>query len=293
MENLLTSQFLISVLLVIFAWIGRNAATRLIKAKSSKQGADKRYLMNNTKNVINAILIISLFALWSAELQRFALSIAAFIVAIVLATKEIIQCVVGFIYISSTNPFRVGDWIQTKDYTGEVTATDWAKVTLLELDPHDHSYTGRSVFVPNSQLVTLPIVNLNYMRRYVNHAFSIVREDAGFNPFVLKQTLIDNANRYCADFSDVAERYNSLIETRLDIKISGPQPTVTISTTDIGKVRIAMSLFCPTKQAHKIEQKLVEDLMVMWLEHSQLTKANVDKTPTPVENETDKTEVES
>lgn len=252
------------MLFVVFAWLGKNGVTRFIKKKSSKAVADKRYLINNTKNVINAILFISLFALWSAELQRFALSIAAFIVAIVLATKEIIQCVVGFIYISSTNPFRVGDWIQTKDFTGEVTATDWAKVTLLELDPKDHSYTGRSVFVPNSQLIMLPIINLNYMRRYVNHSFSIVREDTNFNPFILRDSLIAKANQYCADFSDVAERYNSLIESRLDIKISGPQPTFNVSTTDIGKIRITMSLFCPTKQSQKIEQRLVEDLMTMW-----------------------------
>lgn len=240
--------------------------TRLIKAKSSKQGSDRRYLINNTKNVINVLLIISLFALWGDELQQFALSIAAFIVAIVLATKEIIQCVVGFIYISSTNPFRVGDWIQTKDFTGEVTATDWAKVTLLELDPHDHRYTGRSVYVPNSQMLTLPIINLNYMRRYVNHSFSIVREDGGFNPFLIKRQLIEKAERYCADFTDVASRYNSLIETRLDIKMSGPQPSVTVGTTEIGKIKITISVFCPTKQAHKIEQLLVEDLMVLWAE---------------------------
>ncbi|MDC2890712.1 mechanosensitive ion channel family protein [Psychrosphaera algicola] len=239
-------------------------ASLVLSKKSSKPVADKRYLINNTKNVINAILFISLFALWSAELQRFALSIAAFIVAIVLATKEIIQCVVGFIYISSTNPFRVGDWIQTKDFTGEVTATDWAKVTLLELDPKDHSYTGRSVFVPNSQLIMLPIINLNYMRRYVNHSFSIVREDTNFNPFIIRDVMIEKANQYCADFSDVAERYNTLIETRLDIKISGPQPAFIVSTTDIGKIKITMSLFCPTKQSKKIEQRLVEDLLTLW-----------------------------
>lgn len=273
MEKLITSQLFISLVAVVFAWLAKYFATELIKQKTSKQGADKRYLINNIKNAINVILFISLFAVWSAELQRFALSIAAFVVAIVLATKEIIQCVVGFIYISSTNPFRVGDWIQTKDFTGEVTATDWAKVTLLELDPKDHSYTGRSVFVPNSQLITLPIINLNYMRRYVNHTFSIVREEPNFNPFIFKQALIDNAIAYCTDFSDVAERYNSLIESRLDIKISGPQPSVVFNTTDIGKIRITISLFCPTKQAQVIEQKLVEDLWTMWAnalkEHKQ------------------------
>lgn len=240
------------------------AICSILKKKHKQKGLDKRYLVSNIKNALNLIGFIVLLFLWGNELQRFALSIAAFIVAIVLATKEIIQCFIGFIYLSTSSPFRIGDWIQINDTCGEVSEIDWAKVTLLEVAPHTYAYTGKTIYLPNSMLMLQSIKNLNFMRRYVNHAFEIVREDSGIVPIDLVSTLEQKATQYCRDFQDVAERYNALIESRLDVKIAGPEPTVKVSTTDIGKIKVSFSIFCPTEDAIEIEQKLITDFFVIW-----------------------------
>ncbi|WP_448211903.1 mechanosensitive ion channel family protein [Colwellia sp. MEBiC06753] len=264
MEFITSNKLIVSILLLLLIVPLKLLAVRVIKRKYAKKGEDKRYLINNLRNLINVITVIMLFVIWSTELQRFAFSIAAFIVAIVLATKEIIQCIIGFIYLSSTQPFRIGDWIQIDDMTGEVAETDWAKVTLHEVDLATYSYTGRSVFLPNSQFMTQPIRNLNYMKRYVNHNFRVVKEDTLANPFQLKAPLLEKAKGYCKGFIDVAERYNSLIQNRLDIKISGPAPSINISTTELGKIAVSFELFCPTHDAVAIQQKLTEDLLFLW-----------------------------
>lgn len=259
MQEFLSNRLFLTISLIVLAVVIKVFLSKYLKKQAGKEGLDKRYVINTTKNLLNFLLIVSLFLVWIPEIQDFAISIAAFTVAIVLATKEVIQCFIGFIYLTSTRPFRVGDWIQVGELTGEVAETDWAKVTLLEVDMSGYSYTGKSVFIPNNQLMTQAIRNLNYMRRYVNHSFSLTTDIKGFNPFEIKANLLSQAHKYCDEFKEVAERYNSLIEKRLDIKILGPKPEIKIATSDLGKTRIYFSYFCPTEIAKDIEQRLVHD----------------------------------
>lgn len=264
MYGFLTDKKILTLLIIIGSVTLKKLLVRYLKSRPYRDDKDSRLMVNTIRNIINLSVVILLFALWFTELQHFAFSIAAFIVAIVLATRELIQCLIGFIYLSSTTPFRIGDWIETGKYTGEVTSTDWIKVTILEVSPDSYSYTGKTVYIPNSQLMTQPIKNLNFMRRYVNHSFSIIKNDVSINPFFLADEMIERAELYCGPFNDVAERYNVLIQNRLDIPISGPEPTIEFSTTDLGRTRATISIFCPTEQAKDIEQKLMNDYFSMW-----------------------------
>ena len=137
----------ITVFLIVVVIVLKVSTSNFLKKKYKRKGIDKRYLVNNIRNAMNLILVVFLMFIWSNELQRFALSIAAFIVAIVIATKEIIQCFIGFIYLSTSSPFRIGDWVQINDTCGEVSEIDWAKVTLLEVDMDSYSYTGKDYFL--------------------------------------------------------------------------------------------------------------------------------------------------
>ena len=236
---------------------------RLVKVRAKRKGEDRRDLVNTFKNLINFILIIIMLSIWSDELQEFAFSIAAFTVAIVLATREFIQCLIGFVYIVSTRPFRIGDWVQIGSHCGEINTTDWAKLTMLEVDIHTYSYTGKTLYLPNSLLISNPVKNLNFMKRYVTHTFTITR-DSSVNPFLFLEKVKQNATDYCEHFHDVATRYNQLIEKRLDINIAGPEPEIHIATSELGDTQTEFTLFCPTEQALPIEQKLTADFMQLW-----------------------------
>ncbi len=274
MLEFLLDKKILTVALIITSIVIKMLLVRYLKDRQYKENKDNRVVINTVRNIINLMVVVIIFVMWGKELQHFAFSIAAFVVAIVLATRELIQCVIGFIYLSSTKPFRIGDWIQTSNYTGEVTATDWMKVTLLEVGAEDYSYTGKTVFIPNSQLMTQPIKNLNFMRRYVNHSFHIVKNDSGFNPFVIEQEMLEKARKYCEEFNDVAERYNGLIENRLDVKIFGPDPDIEFTTTDLGRTKATISIFCPTEQAKSIEKKLINDYFTLWqLNKKQCTES--------------------
>lgn len=241
----------------------------MIQIIIKRSGKSKRSKINVINNLVSVVLLIVLFNVWSEEIQKFAFSIAAFIVAIVLATREFIQCFIGFMYIISSRPYRIGDWIQVGEYHGEVHSTDWVKLTLLEVDIDTYEYTGKTLYLPNSKLITSSIKNLNFLKRYAMHHFTITRDES-VNPFIFLNALLKKANEYCDDFKDVAVRYNQLIENRLDINIAGPEPHIQVATSNIGDTQIFFTIFCPTDRAMEIEQKLTADFMAMWFEQKQL-----------------------
>jgi small-conductance mechanosensitive channel len=265
-ELVFNNKFIVTFVLLLTSFMLKYLILRIISKKSRQ---NKRIKINMVNNIFTIVMIILLFNLWSEEIQKFAFSIAAFIVAIVLATREFIQCFIGFLYILSSRPFRIGDWIQVGNYVGEVHSTDWAKLTLLEVNKDDYQYTGKTLYLPNSQLITSVIKNLNFLKRYAMHHFTIVR-DASVNPFEFIDLLQDKANLYCEDFKDVAARYNHLIENRLDISIAGPEPHIQIATSELGDTQVFFTIFCPTESAMEIEQKLTSDFMRLWFEQKKL-----------------------
>ncbi|HBY87775.1 MAG TPA: mechanosensitive ion channel family protein [Colwellia sp.] len=265
-ELFFNNKFIVTFFIIFASFVVKQLIVKIIKQRSPQ---NKRIQINMVNNIFTILMIIVLFNVWSEEIQKFAFSIAAFIVAIVLATREFIQCFIGFIYILSSRPFRIGDWIQVGNYVGEVHSTDWAKLTLLEVNKDDYEYTGKTLYLPNSQLITSVIKNLNFLKRYAMHHFTIVRNDS-VNPFDFMETLHEKANLYCHDFKDVAIRYNHLIENRLDIKIAGPEPHIQVATSELGDTQVFFTIFCPTESAMEIEQKLTADFMHLWFEHKAL-----------------------
>jgi small-conductance mechanosensitive channel len=264
-EVLIENKAVLSIGLILLVMLTKHSLVKLIKRKDKQ---NKRLKINMVNNAVTVFIIIGLFNIWSLEIQKFAFSIAAFIVAIVLATREFIQCFIGFLYIISTRPVRIGDWVQVGNHYGEVHSTDWAKLTLLEINIDAYEYTGKTLYLPNSQLITSAIKNLNFLKRYAMHHFTVTR-DGSVNPFAFLDELHKKAYEYCADFKEVAIRYNQLIESRLDINIAGPDPQIHVATSDVGDTQILFTIFCPTERAMGIEQKLTADLMKFWFDQQQ------------------------
>ena len=270
-------EIVLTVAWILLSYFVRRYTKRAIRHHQKIEHDKKRQRINSVDNIFNLFLVVGLVLIWSSELQNIAISIAAFMVALVIATKEFIACIVGAFYRASTRPYQVGDWIRIANYEGEVTDSDWLSTTLFEVDLKggSYTYTGRTTVVPNSVLLLHTVQNLNYMRRYVTHTFTISRGGDDVNLFAIKDQILNKIREYSEHFHEVAIRYNSLIEKRLDIKISGPEPRVRITTTVEGYNIFTVSLFCPTNEAVEIEQKVTEDFMRIWYEMRDMSLTGV------------------
>lgn len=262
-----------SIILIASLLMLRLLLMHLVRKKNIKDDESPRRWANSVTNITTLFIVIGLIIIWLSEIRLLALSIAAFAVAIVIATREFIQCIIGSLYLTSTRTFSIGDWINVGGHYGEVTQSDWLSTSLLEIDVETSSYvyTGKTLIIPNSQFVSGVVHNLNFMRRYVNHSFSIVRDADNVNVVEAKNLMLEKATTYCSDFADVAERYSHLIEKRLGVFMGNAEPSIRISTSSLGKNIFTICIFCPTQDAVIIEQKLTEDFMIYWYQALQET----------------------
>jgi hypothetical protein len=106
------------------------------------------------------LLFGSLF-IWGPKFQGLAVSLLAFAVAIVLAFKELILCVLGAMLKTSARSFTIGDRIEINDLRGDVFDHTLLTTTLLEVGPGKatHQHTGRKIVIPNSLFLNTPVMN--------------------------------------------------------------------------------------------------------------------------------------
>jgi small-conductance mechanosensitive channel len=241
----------------------RLLALRLVRGRASVLSDDQRRRMFVARVVSNAGIAVGLAAIWAVQIQDFVLSLTAVLVAVVIATKELILCLSGFVLRTGAGSFGLGDWVEIGGQRGEVVDFSVLSTTLLELETpvNGHGYTGRTLTIPNSVFLTTPVRNENFARNYVVHRFSLTAAP-GLDPAAAKSWIETRAAELGLPFADVARRYNALIERKLGVRIPGPGPTVIVSTTDLGNVQFGVVLFCPTARALETEQTLTTEFLV-------------------------------
>lgn len=263
--QILAHPIFVSLAIIVVALLIKVFAVKVARKTATENNTDTRHLTQSVRHLVNILMLLSLLLVWSVEIQNFALSIAAFAVAIVLAFREYIQSWISFFYVMTVRPYRVGDWLRFEHLCGEVTSIDWLKTSLLEIDQETYQKTRHIVTVPNTKLVLNTVHNLNFNKRYVTHRFNIVIKNS-LNGFVIYDELCALAKTYCEAFSDVAERYNSAIEHKIDSKLPPAEPDIRFSLTDIGDFKANFTIFCPTEQALHLEHQLTRDFMRLWSE---------------------------
>ncbi|BCL70125.1 hypothetical protein VINI7043_03198 [Vibrio nigripulchritudo ATCC 27043] len=265
---LLENKLLLSALVILVIVLIRKFIISMIRGDVNFLSEDQRKWISRTKNGTFSVIIITLFLLWQSEISEFALSLTAIAVAVVVASKEIILCFTGSIQRASSRSFRIGDWIEVGNLCGEVIEHNLMATVIQEIDLHhgNYNYTGKTATLPNSMFFSIPVKNLNFMKRYVYHSFNIVVGEFR-NLYPMFPSLLAKIDDHCEDFIDVAKRYNVVIERHAGVDLPGAEPHISISSANTGEQVVHFMLFCPTDRAFEIEQLVREDFMAMYQRH--------------------------
>ncbi|SFH39325.1 Small-conductance mechanosensitive channel [Palleronia marisminoris] len=259
---LLQLDLLASLLLLVVLWIARKIVVGTIRARTELPPHDQRRLIATSRNVFLFLLLVGLVLIWAPQLRTFALSLTAVAVAIVVATKELILCLSGAVLRATTRAFGIGDWIEVGDNRGEVTDHTLLATTLEEFGtgPHIYTPTGRMIVLPNSMLLTTPVRNQTALREDTYHRFAVTLDPV---PALggKREVVTRIVHRHYEPFRERAARASDLIERRTRSDLPDPTPAIRLRTSDLGKLRVEITLFCPSREAERLESDITWDLL--------------------------------
>lgn len=255
-EVLAGNKVVSTVIIILAAITVRIGVERYLNVRTDIEGDHRRRILSNLRNALFFILLIGVALIWAPALRTFALSLTAFIVALIIATKELILCISGSVLKTASGTMKVGNWIEVNGLRGEVVDQTLMSTTLQELGKEGAAYefTGRTVVIPNSIFLNVPVTNEQFFKRYIFHTFHLV-VDPLTDIVPVESKMLEVLKAEMTDQIDVARRYNAKIEKKAGINILDPEPRSRVSTMNDGKVKLSVTAFLPTHQATEIEQK--------------------------------------
>jgi len=270
-----TNQAIATIVLVAAYMVLRKLVEKILRGRDDFVSDERRRLISYTRNALMLTLVIGLTMIWAPALRTFALSVTAFLVALVIATKELILCVTGGLWRTSSGAFSVGDWVRIGELRGEVVDQSILSVTLQELEPaaRGHHFTGRTITLPNSMFLTTPVTNENFYKKFVYHSIEIAleKEDDPRETAVLMEAAM---NRATAGSREVSRRYQALIVKRAGVGMPTVDARTRLSTSSEGRVRITVTAFVPTGEIESVERAVMSDVLgVMFCRRHGLAEA--------------------
>ncbi len=250
-----------SSILIIVVLVLRALSARFIKQKIESYELRRRWLVQSRNGLI-LLMALGLIFIWGQELRTLALSVVAIAVAFVVATKELILCVMGSILKTGAGSFTVGDRIQVKDFRGDVIDQNLLATTILEVGPGKltHQRTGRLIVLPNAMFVAEPVINESYTNDYILHVFTVPfkRED---DWQAAQKAFLQAANRHCLPYLNEVRNYMKQISQYRGVEVPSVEPRVTLMVPEADEVHLVVRIPARAHQRVQVEQAILSEAL--------------------------------
>lgn len=208
------------------------------------------------RNFMLLVGVVLLIFIWRTEIRAVALSVAAVSVALVLAGKELLSSVLGYIYRTTTGSFEFGDVLEINDVKGEVIDQTLLSTTVLEMN-EEHLFTGKVVQFPNSFFITHSMKNHSRFGNY-QLALTIIPLADGADVDREKRLLIEAANNVCAEHIVPTQTALRELEGEQFIFMPSAEPRVATKLTDAGKISLTLRFPCLAEERTDTEQEILQ-----------------------------------
>lgn len=208
------------------------------------------------RNVSLAVLILGGVVVWASEIQSFALSVVAIAAALVLATKELILCVSGAVLRAASGAFSVGDRVELGGNRGDVIDISVLSTTMLEVGP-GHQRTGRAITVPNSVLLSAPVVNETFMEQYAVHVVKVPLDPDRDDWEEAERALLSAGHDACAEHIEPARRFMDALSKKHGLPTLSVEPRVIVSVVGPKEVHLLLRVPAPVRERGRTEQAVL------------------------------------
>lgn len=235
-------------------------ALRLVGEALARRSGDPLIMRKRrftVRALTNALLALALLGIWLSEIQNVLFSLTAVLVALVVATKELILCVSGSVLRFGGHLFKVGDRIELYGIRGEVIDHGLFSTTIMELSPREQGSMGtaRTVMLPNSMLLAGPVRVEPQPRHFAPHRFTLTME-APVPASETARLVTETAERVLSADRELAARFHQFVARKAGTEIAGPQTSVTVGTSEIGKLQFHVMIYCLVKDAPALQQEI-------------------------------------
>lgn len=217
--------------------------------------AEKRRLhLVWARNVIWFMIFTIVVSVWASTIAGFALSLAAVAGAMLIVSKELLMCVLGYLYITLVRPFKVGDLIEINQLNGRVIDIDMFATTLAEIG-YAGQLTGKVAEFPNGMLLTTALKNTSPTGEYVLHLFRMpLPEGAEHDLDQVEAAALAAADEATRTWQAEAEAHFRKISDESFIAFPSARSKVLWDFSDPQQLLLVVRIACPAQQRLKVEQ---------------------------------------
>ncbi|QDU72114.1 Mechanosensitive ion channel [Mucisphaera calidilacus] len=230
---------------------------RALRGSKIKSLDLKRRWLVQIRNLCFALFVVGALIIWAAELRTLALSLVAVLVALVLATKELILCFSGSLVKAASGTFTVGDRIEVGGVRGEVVDQTLMVTTVMEIGPGSltHQFTGRSVTLPNSLFLSVPVFNENLLDDFIFHVM-VFPLKASEDCVALSGRLGAIADEVGRDWLETAKRRMARLVERQGLDTPSIEPRVSLEFPDPDRVNLLLRMTMPSDRKGVTEREI-------------------------------------
>jgi len=227
-----------------------------------------RYNLKHVANLLAGlgiffIAITALFANWYTAV----VSLGVISVILGFALQAPITSFIGWIYILTKVPYRVGDRIQINMDTGDVISVNYLDTTLWEVGGRhlstDHP-SGRIIKFPNSSVLTTPVHNYSWsLFPYIwnDIRFQVAyQSDLDFVEKVLRETAEEEVGPIMKE--RIGMYRELLAETPVDQLEVNERPVVVFRTDQTTWVNAIVRYLVEPRQAGPVKTRLIRKMLV-------------------------------
>lgn len=264
-------RILLSIGMAVLIGIVYKVGTHYITSNKDNHPAEKvRHKLVWFKNSLFMLLVASIVFIWISKFASVVLSLAAVAGATLIVSKELIMCALGYLALTTTRPFRIGDYITVGHYSGKVVDIDLFGTTLAQIGSA-HQLNGRSLSVPNSIFLTSAVENSTATSPYIIDIYSIklpIKTDVA----IVEKLALEAATVATFEWTVQADEHFRKIEESDFVDLPSSAPKILWESVDHREIKMSIRFACPANKRVATEQEIFRLFWAEYMAHLQNQK---------------------
>jgi len=263
------SKLLTTIGILLALWLVRWGWLWLMARRTEEPQTRYRWRKTATYTVV-VIGLILVGRVWLEGIQSLVTYLGLVSAGVVVALREPIVNLFGWVFINGRRPFVVGDRVGVGGIVGDVIDIGMSTFSLLEVGGGNagEQSSGRIVHVPNGKVLTEPLINYTQGFNYLWHEIPITITFE--SDWVKAKAILEGIVREEAEeVSKEAEQWIRQASRRFMIRSAAVDSTV-YTKIEADGVQLTVRYVCEARKRRITEQAISEKILLAFSEAADI-----------------------